>query len=83
MVLAPEIRKDLHQARMRHTEQLVSHARIAAGHSDGSTEDEIEAIISENLQTCIEQLENAYDTFHHPNISDDKANGILRELFPG
>jgi hypothetical protein len=34
------------------------------------------------LQIRIQQLEDAYDTFHDPTVSEAKAEKVLRELFP-
>lgn len=34
------------------------------------------------LQIRIRQLEDAYNTFHDPNLSDDEAERILSKAFP-
>ena len=35
------------------------------------------------LQVRIQQLEDAYNTFHDPTVSEEKANRVLAEVFPG
>lgn len=34
------------------------------------------------LKVRARQLQDAYDTFHDPELSDEKADQILREVFP-
>jgi hypothetical protein len=34
------------------------------------------------LQVRIQQLEDAYNTFHDRTLSDEKADQVLREVFP-
>jgi hypothetical protein len=34
------------------------------------------------LQARIQQLEDAYSTFHDPTVSDQKAQKVLQDLFP-
>ena len=35
------------------------------------------------LQVRIRQLQDAYDTFHDPTLSDEQAEKILKQVFPG
>lgn len=35
------------------------------------------------LQTRIQQLQDAYDTFHDPDVTPEKAAQILNQVFPG
>jgi hypothetical protein len=34
------------------------------------------------LRVRIQQLEDAYNTFHDPELSDEKAERILQQVFP-
>jgi hypothetical protein len=38
--------------------------------------------LTRRLQVRIRQLQDAYDTFHDPELSDEKADRILRQVFP-
>ena len=39
--------------------------------------------LADRLQIRIQQLEDAYNTFHDAGLSDEKAEQILNEVFPG
>ena len=41
-----------------------------------------EPALTRRLQVRIRQLQDAYDTFHDPELSDEKADRILRQVFP-
>jgi len=38
--------------------------------------------LASRLQVRIKQLEDAYNTFHDPELSDEKAERVLRQIFP-
>ena len=38
--------------------------------------------LTRRLQVRIRQLQDAYDTFHDSELSDEKADRILRQVFP-
>ena len=38
--------------------------------------------LASRLQIRIKQLEDAYSTFHDPTVSDEKADQILKQVFP-
>src|SRR4051794_34966698 len=38
--------------------------------------------LASRLQVRIKQLEDAYNTFHDPELSDEKAGRILQQIFP-
>jgi hypothetical protein len=39
--------------------------------------------LASRLQVRIQQLEDAYNTFHDSIVSDEKAKRVLAEIFPG
>ena len=41
-----------------------------------------EADLVSRLQVRIQQLQDAYNTFHDTTISDDRAEQMLRQVFP-
>jgi len=52
---------------------------INAWASDPEFED---ADLAARLQIRIRQLKDAYETFHDPELSDEKAEHILKQVFP-
>jgi hypothetical protein len=38
--------------------------------------------LAARLQVRVRQLQDAYDTFHDPNLSDAQAEAVLKQVFP-